>query len=590
MNRTRLRTFLFVGFVAVSTRALEIAAWVGGPELPYPAPTVVNVENFQNLQQRRLDQSVIYSVFDDTWSYTKTYADIAVEHGAIPVVTWMANGYPTSDVVAGKADAKITAYANGIKSWGKTIWLRPFHEFNGAWYDWGVTNASGKNSNASVIAAWKHVVQIFRDQGVTNVKWVWCPNISNDVPFVDAYPGDGWVDYVALDGYNWGTSRSWSRWQSFESVFSSSYAQMTALTTKPIFIAEFGSSEKGGDKAAWIRDAFASLGPKFPKVFAVTWFNAFLASDTADWRLTTSQAAVDAWKESIARYAKTRDLLLWDFDDTVSSSAKSGNVPASYSFANGASTATVSSTLAVGGGAVYGAVSPVCSYSLAAEPGAKYLAYAGCGISSEAANLTGATSIDLSAAVKNAGIYRINVISDRYSKANTDAGALLGWDVAIGSATGGQFLRLPVSGLGVPSWAVGRTEIVSALPSVADALLGVKGFTIQPNLSWTDSVTLSTPKTGWIQLDHVLIEGVESFVPSSLTPTPTGTVRAVRDAGLLRRVGLGTFHNVGEKDVLVVSISGRRAVRIPAKGTVELSRGIWSVGQREGAWQTVAVP
>ena len=46
------------------------------------------------------------------------------------------------------------------------------HEMNGNWYSWGNTNSTP----AQFIAAWRHVVTVFRAVGATNVKWLWAVN------------------------------------------------------------------------------------------------------------------------------------------------------------------------------------------------------------------------------------------------------------------------------------------------------------------------------------------------------------------------------------------------------------------------------
>ena len=101
---------------------------------------------------------------------------------------------------------------------------------------------------------------------------------------------------MALDGYNWGTSGvGVNQWQSLSQVFSSSYRQLTQLSTKPVIIAETSSSEIGGDKAAWIRDGFLRTIPQqFPRVRAVIWFD---RSMEQDWRVDSSQASLDAYRD-----------------------------------------------------------------------------------------------------------------------------------------------------------------------------------------------------------------------------------------------------------------------------------------------------
>lgn len=292
-----------LAFFATSPPALQIGAWVGG-EGQYPQPTAENVETFEALQGRSLEYITHFVLWDvNDWEATKPYADVASENGSTLVVTWMPNGYSAPEIVAGKADAYLRDYASGVKAYGKEIWLRPLHEANGDWYDWGIGNADAGNTNANLIEAWRHIVQIFRDSSVANVKWVWTTNATNsgaDTSIMGAYPGDEWVDYNSIDGYNWGTAQSWSSWSSFSNVFGPAY-QLLSAHDKPLFIAEFSSSEHGGDKAEWIRDLFAELPVSFPRLFALMWFSQSKSYE-ADWAVNTSEAALAAWKEGIAAY------------------------------------------------------------------------------------------------------------------------------------------------------------------------------------------------------------------------------------------------------------------------------------------------
>lgn len=282
----------------------QIGAWVGGSGT-YPQPTKNNVDAFQTLQNRHCDLISVFVLWGtNDWSWTKTYADIADANKSVLVVTWMANGYSTPEIVSGSADAYLKAYAEGVKSYGKEVWLRPFHEANGDWYDWGIAKSGAGNTNQTLIDAWKHVVTIFRELGVTNVKWVWTTNATNSgsATYTGWFPGDDWVDMVSIDGYNWGTAQSWSSWQSFTQVFTPAYTAL-AVSKKPLFIAEFSSSEQGGNKAQWITDMFRDIPSKFPRIFALMWFSQSKSAE-ADWAVNTSDAALNAWKEGIAKIGK----------------------------------------------------------------------------------------------------------------------------------------------------------------------------------------------------------------------------------------------------------------------------------------------
>ena len=298
------KKFLFSMILTpVAAMAFQVGAWVGGPG-QYPQPTQQNVKAFQDLQGTHLDLISYFALFDiNDWNATAQYANVAKNNGSTLVVTWMANGYNAQELVNGKADNYIREYAKGVKSFGDEIWLRPLHEANGDWYDWGVGKSGAGNTDANVAEAFRHIVKIFKEEGVTNVKWVWTTNASNQgsgTTLTGNYPGDDYVDYISIDGYNWGTCQSWSSWQTFSQVFKKAYNALANIN-KPLFIAEISSSERGGNKAEWITDMFEHFATDFSRVFAVMWFSQSKEANEGDWALNTSQAAVDAWKAGIAK-------------------------------------------------------------------------------------------------------------------------------------------------------------------------------------------------------------------------------------------------------------------------------------------------
>ena len=299
-----MNKFLFSMVLApVAAMAFQVGAWVGGPG-QYPQPTQQNVQAFQDLQGTHLDLISYFALFDiNDWNATAQYANVAKNNGSTLVVTWMANGYNAQELVNGKADNYIREYAKGVKGFGDEIWLRPLHEANGDWYDWGVGKSGAGNTDANVAEAFRHIVKIFKEEGVTNVKWVWTTNASNQgsgTTLTGNYPGDDYVDYISIDGYNWGTCQSWSSWQTFSQVFKKAYNALANID-KPLFIAEISSSELGGNKAEWITDMFEHFATDFSRVFAVMWFSQSKEANEGDWALNTSQAAVDAWKAGIAK-------------------------------------------------------------------------------------------------------------------------------------------------------------------------------------------------------------------------------------------------------------------------------------------------
>jgi len=193
-------------------------------------------------------------------------------------------------------DEYLTTWAQQMKTYGKPVYLRFAHEMNGNWYPWG--NANG-NTPASYIAMWQHVHDVFEANGVKNVRWVWCANIDPSNTIKSYYPGDAYVDVIAFDGYNWGTTKTWSSWQEFSNIFGTSYGIMAPSYSRDIWITETASSETGGAKASWITNAFTAATNSFPRVRAIVWFN---QQKESDWRVESTSTSLSAFKSAILKY------------------------------------------------------------------------------------------------------------------------------------------------------------------------------------------------------------------------------------------------------------------------------------------------
>ncbi len=183
-----------------------------------------------------------------------------------------------------------------MKALNAPILLRPFHEMNGDWYSWAVAGKEQAHINA-----WRHMVTIFREEGATNVKWVWCPNerYAGDAgPYAGYYPGDAYVDYLGLDGYNWAASNG-SPWLTFDDIYRDSYDEITALSpTLPVMLGEYGSHTAPGDKAAWIDAMHSSVASgAYPRLQLMVYFNKNM--DGATWEVNSSPESLAAYKRFI---------------------------------------------------------------------------------------------------------------------------------------------------------------------------------------------------------------------------------------------------------------------------------------------------
>jgi Glycosyl hydrolase family 26 len=232
--------------------------------------------------------------------------------GAVPMITWepwdsQGRGIPLRSIMAGAEDEFLRRSARAAAAWSGPIMLRFAQEMNGNWFPWG--QGVGSNTPLDFRLAWHQVVRVFRREGARNVIWVWAPNEDSggDYPLKTVYPGDGWVDWAGIDGFNWGGEIGWA---SFTEVFGSTYDRLVEFTSKPIVIAETGSGDELGDKAEWIASAFRREIPRFPHVRALVWFD--VEEARADFRIDSSEEALDAFRTGVASpgYGAGREALL----------------------------------------------------------------------------------------------------------------------------------------------------------------------------------------------------------------------------------------------------------------------------------------
>lgn len=171
-------------------------------------------------------------------------------------------------VAKGDYDFYIDKWASDAKKLDRLIFVRLGHEMNDPYrYSWGPQN----NKPEDFIAAWKHVVDRFREIGAKNVIWVWCPHPAYG--YFDAYyPGADYVDWVGVGALNYGIVASWSKWWSFDDIFGKYYESLSHYK-KPIMITEFGSLAVGGDREQWFKDAITSMPKKYPAIKSVVFYH-----------------------------------------------------------------------------------------------------------------------------------------------------------------------------------------------------------------------------------------------------------------------------------------------------------------------------
>jgi hypothetical protein len=297
---------------AAKSRPLYWGAWIGpqlsGGEAPWDMRAAHRFEVRVGKGLSLLEFSAPFAECDERRCefFTFPTAEMAKirRHGAIPLFSWNSGAsggdpkdFQLRDLRAGRFDSHIRDFARAARDWGHPFFLRFDWEMNGSWFSWGAdTNG---NQPGEFVAAWRHVHRIFDRAGGENATWVWCPYASDQSlrPF---YPGDGYVDWTCLDGYNWGPDSSEpAPWRSFAEIFAPAYRRVAGHVApgKPMLIAELASSGAPEEKAAWVRDMFDSLQRGFGKVHGLVWFDK--ADGENDWPLESSPPAVEAFGQGL---------------------------------------------------------------------------------------------------------------------------------------------------------------------------------------------------------------------------------------------------------------------------------------------------
>jgi Glycosyl hydrolase family 26 len=307
---------------AQPTRALLwgalISDQINGHQVPWQMGAATTLERMLG---KRMSLIHFMAPFTDCYSSKCSYLRFPAkemetirEYGATPFFSWSSQSIPSreeepdyqlSDVISGRYDAFIRDWAEGAREWGHRFFLRFNWEMNGDWFPW----AEGANGNrpGEYIRAWRHVHDIFTEVGATNPIWVWCPNVDFENSLQDLssiYPGDDYVEWTCLDGYNSGTNPAKrDRWRSFDQLYERTYREIVERVApdKPMVIGEIASTEQGGSKAQWITDMLSALPARYPKIRGLVWFDKF--ENGMDWPIETSPSAIEAFAAGIARPA-----------------------------------------------------------------------------------------------------------------------------------------------------------------------------------------------------------------------------------------------------------------------------------------------
>lgn len=214
--------------------------------------------------------------------------------------SYVSEPIPPQDIIDGVCDDYLVQFAEDVKARPERFLLRFAHEMNITDSPWWPGNWETRDANLYV-QMYRHVHDVIMAEPdpPTNVEWVWSPNYaSNPTDAWNAinnyYPGDDYVDWIGLSGYNWYDAPNHSEpWRDFNYLYDSVLTDFSCRYAKPQIIAEVGSVEGTGGmtKAGWISDLY-QRAPNYPFLRSVVWFNDYAAANSslADFRVTTGSA------------------------------------------------------------------------------------------------------------------------------------------------------------------------------------------------------------------------------------------------------------------------------------------------------------
>jgi mannan endo-1,4-beta-mannosidase len=227
--------------------------------------------------------------------FPRKFASTAADDGAVPLVQMDPDTVTVAGIASGRYDGYLSAYAESVRAYRHPVILSFGHEMNGDWYPWGYHHASP----AVFVAAWRHIVTLFRELGASNVTWLWTVNIINDahggnIPGPEKWwPGSSYVNWVGIDGYY--LKPSWK----FAPLFGPTITAVRHITGDPILIAETGAVPAAGQPAK-ITDLFAGI--RQYGLLGFVWFDS--ANSAGQQFGIDSQAAISAFRKGASSYSR----------------------------------------------------------------------------------------------------------------------------------------------------------------------------------------------------------------------------------------------------------------------------------------------
>jgi mannan endo-1,4-beta-mannosidase len=223
--------------------------------------------------------------------FSMSFAETVHKHGVIPFVQIDPTFASVPAIAAGDYDTYLRLYADSVRDFGHQVVIGFGHEMNAPYYSWGY----GRVAPATFVAAWQHVVSLFRTEGADNVTWLWTiqADTKGTGPIASWWPGPSYVTWVGIDGYYNSPSDTFNR------IFVPTITQVRTLTGKPILLSETAVTHRANQ--------YANIGNLFEgmakyNTLGLVWFDKDQSnqSEHQDWRIEGDPLGEAAFRLGVA--------------------------------------------------------------------------------------------------------------------------------------------------------------------------------------------------------------------------------------------------------------------------------------------------
>ena len=267
----------------------SLAAYLGVFE-PGAPPSYAPVAGFAAVAGRKPNLLEYYSGW--TEPFDTSFAQILHRNDVIPFVQIDPTDASVAAIANGTYDDYLRTYADSVRGFDHNVVIGFGHEMNAPWYSWGY----GHVAPSTFVAAWRHIVTLFRSEGASNVTWLWTLQADErgTGPIASWWPGAQYVTWVGIDGYyRYPTD-------TFTSVFGRTIDQVRAITDRPVLLSETAVGPDG-DRVDEILNLFHGMSAY--KTLGLVWFDKAQhgSIDRQDWRIEDSLLAEISFHLGVSR-------------------------------------------------------------------------------------------------------------------------------------------------------------------------------------------------------------------------------------------------------------------------------------------------